>query len=91
MQSSLSPTPFTHTPTHANTRSSVRAFADRVASSFPGGIHCLVNNAGVLNPPTGRHPLTDDGIEVGTAVLLSQERVLLCLSFCAAHPLRGTF
>jgi NAD(P)-dependent dehydrogenase (short-subunit alcohol dehydrogenase family) len=42
---------------------SVRAFADRVDASFPGGIDVLVNNAGVLNPPGGSH-VTEDGIEV---------------------------
>ncbi|GBF99586.1 hypothetical protein Rsub_12211 [Raphidocelis subcapitata] len=44
---------------------SVRAFASRVDASFPGGVHALINNAGVLNPP-GRPAVTDDGLEVRT-------------------------
>ena len=39
---------------------SVRAFAERVTKNHPS-IHCLVNNAGVMNTPFGK---TEDGFEM---------------------------
>jgi NAD(P)-dependent dehydrogenase (short-subunit alcohol dehydrogenase family) len=39
---------------------SVRAFAERVIKKYPS-IHCLVNNAGVMNTPFGK---TEDGFEM---------------------------
>ncbi|KIY95843.1 Retinol dehydrogenase 13 [Monoraphidium neglectum] len=56
---------------HVNMASfrSVRAFASRVAASFPSGIHGLVNNAGVLNAPvSGAAATSENGIEVTRAV-----------------------
>ena len=44
---------------------SVRAAADDVARRFPGGIHLLVNNAGVMMCPLGR---TKDGFETQLGV-----------------------
>ncbi|KAI8468566.1 MAG: hypothetical protein J3K34DRAFT_522853 [Monoraphidium minutum] len=79
---------------HVNMASfrSIRAFASRVSASFPRGISCLVNNAGVLNPPVS--PLaavSEDGFEVTRAVdffgpaLLTH---LLLPSLAAAAPAR---
>lgn len=41
--------------------SSVRSFADRIKTAYPGGISLLINNAGVMAPP--RHE-TADGFEL---------------------------
>lgn len=51
-------------PPFSHLRRSIRAFASRVAPTFQGGIHTLINNAGVLNPPTKGSHITEDGIEV---------------------------
>jgi len=65
---------------------SVRNAAATVLSKFPGGIDCLVNNAGTCAPPPG---VTADGLEIQFATNVAGHYLLTEL-LMPALVLRGT-